>query len=172
MAPLLTVCQPHLSIPRVYPTTVTHTATGRISLLEPNLQNIPKSFQVELTEDLKKKALGRRASSRRRTNSSSLALTPLARLLAPADPSTTVSLRHAIIPVEGNLLISADYSQLEFRVLAHLSSNEALQDTLRKGGDVFKAMAAEINRCKVDEVTDSMRQQAKQIVYGLIYGIA
>jgi len=36
---------------------------------------------------------------------------------------------------------------------------------------VFKAMAAEINRCKVDEVTDSMRQQAKQIVYGLIYGI-
>ena len=161
MAPLLTVCQPHLSIPRVYPTTVTHTATGRISLLEPNLQNIPKSFQVELTEDLKKKALGRRASSRRRTNSSSLALTPLARLLAPADPSTTVSLRHAIIPVEGNLLISADYSQLEFRVLAHLSSNEALQDTLRKGGDLFKAMAAEINRCKVDEVTDSMRQQAQ-----------
>ena len=73
--------------------------------------------------------------------------------------------------MEGNLLISADYSQLEFRVLAHLSSNEALQDTLRKGGDVFKAMAAEINRCKVDEVTDSMRQQAKQIVYGLIYGI-
>ena len=173
VAPLLTVCQVHpiLSVPRVYPTCVTHTATGRVSLHEPNLQNIPKSFQVELTEDLKKKALGRRPSSRRRTNSSSLALTPLARLLAPADPSTTVSLRHAIIPVEGNLLLSADYSQLELRVLAHLSNDTTLQETLRQGGDVFKSMAAEINRCKVEEVTDTMRQQAKQIVYGLIYGI-
>merc|ERR1712240_867729 len=113
------------------------TATGRVSLHEPNLQNIPKSFQVELTEDLKKKALGRRPSSRRRTNSSSLALNPLARLLAPAEPSTTVSLRHAVIPLEGNLLLSADYSQLELRVLAHLSNDKTLQDTLKQGGDVF-----------------------------------
>ena len=173
VAPLLTVCQSHpfISIPRVYPTTVTHTATGRVSLHEPNLQNIPKSFQVELTEDLKKKALGRRASSRRRTNSSSIALTPLARLLAPLDPSTTVSLRHAIVPMEGNLLLSADYSQLELRVLAHLSGDKTLQDTLNQGGDVFKSMAAQINRCQVEEVTDTMRQQAKQIVYGLVYGI-
>eukprot|EP00090_Calanus_glacialis_P026477 TRINITY_DN41690_c0_g1_i1.p1 TRINITY_DN41690_c0_g1~~TRINITY_DN41690_c0_g1_i1.p1 ORF type:complete len:1191 (+),score=470.34 TRINITY_DN41690_c0_g1_i1:391-3573(+) len=173
VAPLLTVCQLHplLSIPRVYPTTVTHTSTGRVSLHEPNLQNIPKSFQVELTEDLKKKALGRRASSRRKGNSSSVALSPLARLLAPLDPSTTVSLRHAIIPMEGNLLLSADYSQLELRVLAHLSSDKTLLDTLSQGGDVFKSMAAQTNRCKVEEVTDTMRQQAKQIVYGLVYGI-
>merc|ERR1719186_1456669 len=173
VAPLLTVCQPHptLSTPRVYPTSITHTSTGRVSLHDPNLQNIPKNFQVELTDDLKKKALGRRASSRRRANSSSMALSPLARLLAPLDPTTTVSLRHAIIPMEGNLLLSADYSQLELRVLAHLSSDQTLLDTLRQGGDVFKAMAAQTNRCLVEEVTDTMRQQAKQIVYGLVYGI-
>eukprot|EP00092_Neocalanus_flemingeri_P102748 GFUD01131440.1.p1 GENE.GFUD01131440.1~~GFUD01131440.1.p1 ORF type:complete len:188 (-),score=54.97 GFUD01131440.1:115-657(-) len=68
VAPLLTACQIHptLSTPRVYPTTITHTSTGRVALHEPNLQNIPKNFQVELTDDLKKKALGRRASTRRR----------------------------------------------------------------------------------------------------------
>lgn len=100
-----------------------------------------------------------------------MALSPLARLLAPLDPTTTVSLRHAIVPMEGNLLLSADYSQLELRVLAHLSSDQVLLDTLRKGGDVFKSMAAQINRCNVEEVTDNLRQQAKQIVYGLVYGI-
>ena len=172
LAPLLTVCMPHPNLhnPRVYPTTVTHIATGRVSLHEPNLQNIPKDFQVELTDDLKKKALGRRAS-RRRTNSSSMALSPLVKLLAPTESTTTVSLRNAIIPMDGNLILSADYSQLELRILAHLSGDQNLQNTLRQGGDVFKAMAAQINKCTVEKVDDTKRQQAKQIVYGLVYGI-
>ena len=173
VSPLLQVSQPHpvLLQPRVYPTSITHTATGRVSLQEPNLQNIPKDFQVEITNDLKKKALGRRASSRRRVNSSSLALTPLARLLSPIEPSTTVSLRLAMTPVDGNLLLSADYSQLELRILAHLSGDQTLIDTLNQGEDVFRSMAAEINNCDKKDVTETMRQQAKQIVYGVIYGI-
>ena len=123
VAPLLHVAVHHpvINQPRVYPSSVTNTLTGRVSMQEPNLQNIPKNFQVELTQDLKMKALGRRASSRKRVNSSSLALTPLARLLSPGEPSTTVSLRLAITPIDGNLLISADYSQLELRILAHMS---------------------------------------------------
>ena len=173
LSPLLHVASLHpiLKQPRVYPTAVTHTATGRVALQEPNLQNIPKDFQVELTPDLKKKALGRRVSSRRRANNSSMALTPLARLLSPSDPSTTVSLRLAITPLEGNLLMSADYSQLELRILAHLSQDESLIQTLSTGGDVFRSMAAEMNHCDAEAVTDKMRQQAKQIVYGVIYGI-
>ena len=173
LSPLLHVASLHpvLKQPRVYPTAVTHTATGRVALQEPNLQNIPKDFQVELNADLKKRALGRRVSSRRRANSSSMALTPLARLLSPADPSTTVSLRLAITPLEGNLLLSADYSQLELRILAHLSQDETLIHTLSSGGDVFRSMAAEMNNCDAEAVTDKMRQQAKQIVYGVIYGI-
>ena len=82
-----------------------------------------------------------------------------------------MSLRHAIVPVEGNLLLSADYSQLELRVMAHLSNDKLLLDTLSKGGDVFQSMAAQINSCEVEQVTDIMRQQAKQVVYGMIYGI-
>ena len=100
-----------------------------------------------------------------------MALTPLARLLSPADPSTTVSLRLAITPLEGNLLLSADYSQLELRILAHLSQDDTLIHTLSSGGDVFRSMAAEMNNCDAEAVTDKMRQQAKQIVYGVIYGI-
>ena len=170
---VLAAARPHpvLQQPRVYPVSITHTATGRVALQEPNLQNIPKDFQVEMTDDLKKRALGRR-SSRRRGNSSSLTLTgPLARLLSPPSPTTTVSLRLAITPAQGNLLVSADYSQLELRILAHLSGDAVLINTLSSGGDVFRAMAAEINNSEPKSVTDEMRQQAKQIVYGVIYGI-
>ena len=65
----------------------------------------------------------------------------------------------------------SDYSQLELRILAHLSADSALLQSLREGQDVFRAMAGQINNCQEGEVTDLMRQQAKQIVYGVIYGI-
>ena len=65
----------------------------------------------------------------------------------------------------------SDYSQLELRILAHLSADPALVQALREGQDVFRAMAGQINNCQQEEVTDQMRQQAKQIVYGVIYGI-
>ena len=64
-----------------------------------------------------------------------------------------------------------DYSQLELRILAHLSADPTLTQSLREGQDVFRAMAGQINNCEEGEVTDLMRQQAKQIVYGVIYGI-
>ena len=57
------------------------------------------------------------------------------------------------------------------RILAHLSGDKTLVQSLREGEDVFKSVAGQINNCEPGEVTDIMRQQAKQIVYGVIYGI-
>ena len=164
---------PELGGARLYPTAVTHTATGRVSLHEPNLQNVPRDFQVALTEELKAAALGKRAGRRKkRRNSSSLALSPLERLLGPPDTSAaTVSLRHAIVPAEGNLFLSADYKQIELRLLAHLSKDPTLCTALKGKEDVFKSIAGQLNNCLVDEVSEDQRREAKQTVYGIIYGM-
>ena len=163
---------PELGGARLYPTAVTHTATGRVSLHEPNLQNVPRDFQVALTEELKAVALGKRAGRRRRRNSSSLALSPLERLLGPPDTSAaTVSLRHAIVPTEGNLFLSADYKQIELRLLAHLSKDPSLCTALKTEEDVFKSIAGQLNNCPVDKVSEDKRREAKQTVYGIIYGM-
>ena len=164
---------PELGGARLYPTAVTHTATGRVSLHEPNLQNVPRDFQVALTEELKAAALGKRAGRRKkRRNSSSLALSPLQRLLGPPDTSAaTVSLRHAIVPAEGNLFLSADYRQIELRLLAHLSKDPTLCTALKVEEDVFKSIAGQLNNCPVDKISEDQRREAKQTVYGIIYGM-
>jgi len=170
--PLLAACvhQTNQTIPRVFSTCITHTATGRVSMHEPNLQNIPNDFQVEVTDDLRQRALGRR-SKRRGSNNRSLVLNHLDKLLEPTKPSSTISLRNAIIPCAGSVYVSADYSQLELRILAHLSQDAQLLATLTNGGDVFKALAARIQKVDEAAVTNEQRQQAKQVVYGLVYGV-
>ena len=174
VTPLLqgAVSHPLLGGVRLYPTAVTHTATGRVSLHEPNLQNVPRDFQLALTEELKAAALGRRAGRRRGRNSSCLALSPLERLLGPPDTSSaTVSLRHAIVPAEGNLFLSADYKQIELRLLAHLSKDPSLCRALSGEEDVFKSIAGQLNNCLGSEISEDQRREAKQTVYGIIYGM-
>lgn len=75
--------------------------------------------------------------------------------------------------VLGSTLLSADYSQLELRILAHLSGDKGLCAVLsRRDGDVFRSIAAAWKKKKNEqEVTDEERQQAKQICYGIIYGM-
>jgi DNA polymerase theta len=82
-----------------------------------------------------------------------------------------VSVRHAIVARPGYCLLSADYSQLELRIMAHLSEDLSLQTTLNSGGDVFKAIASQLQNKDVEEVSREERQQAKEICYGIIYGI-
>ncbi|MDD2648049.1 MAG: DNA polymerase I [Eubacteriales bacterium] len=81
-------------------------------------------------------------------------------------------IRRAIIPAEGMYLVDADYSQIELRVLAHLSGDENMRDAFLKGQDVHTRTAAEVYQVPMDEVTHQMRSSAKAVNFGLVYGIS
>ena len=108
----------------------TATVTGRISSMEPNLQNIPIR-----TEE------GR-------------------------------EIRRAFVAGEGNILLDADYSQIELRVLAHMSGDEAMCEAFNLGQDIHTRTAAEVHGVAMEDVTPDMRRAAKAVNFGIVYGIS
>ena len=80
-------------------------------------------------------------------------------------------IRKAFIPDEGQLFFSADYSQVELRIMAHLSGDEGLIEDFRLGHDIHAATAAKIFHKKIEEVTREERGRAKTANFGIIYGI-
>jgi DNA polymerase I len=105
-------------------------ATGRLSSMEPNLQNIP----IRTPE-------GRR-------------------------------IRQAFIARPGWCIVAADYSQIELRIMAHLSGDAGLLEAFREGRDIHQATAAEVFGMALDQVTAEQRRYAKMINFGLIYGMS
>jgi DNA polymerase-1 len=81
-------------------------------------------------------------------------------------------IRQAFIPEKGRAIVSADYSQIELRILAHLSQDETLMVAFQKDEDIHARTASEIFRVPMDEVTPSMRREAKVINFGIIYGMS
>lgn len=81
-------------------------------------------------------------------------------------------IRRAFIPVEGNLLMAADYVQIELRILAHMSGDENLKKAFEEGLDVHTATAALVFKIPVEEVTKDQRRKAKEVNYGIPYGIS
>jgi DNA polymerase-1 len=81
-------------------------------------------------------------------------------------------IREAFVAEEGGLLFSADYSQIELRILAHLSQDEGLIDAFEKGLDIHTRTAAEIYDVQLNRVTADMRRVAKTVNFGVIYGIS
>jgi DNA polymerase-1 len=79
-------------------------------------------------------------------------------------------IRDAFVPAEGRLLFSADYSQIELRILAHLSRDEALAEAFRTGDDVHVRTAAQVFGVAPADVTPAQRSQVKAINFGIIYG--
>ncbi|XP_054286731.1 DNA polymerase theta-like [Macrosteles quadrilineatus] len=79
--------------------------------------------------------------------------------------------RSAFIASSGNILVSADFSQLELRLLAHFSQDSALLEAFNKTGDVFTAIAAEWNNLPEEQVGAELRHRTKQLCYGMIYGM-
>ncbi|CAG9838530.1 unnamed protein product [Diabrotica balteata] len=123
---------------RIHGRYITHTATGRITMHEPNLQNIPKDFQV---------------------------VNPLTK------ENVDISCRKAFDAPVDYMLLSADYCQLELRLLTHFSQDKLLCKIMGEPGDVFRTVAAKWNKITEEEVTESTRQHAKHICYGIIYGM-
>ena len=81
-------------------------------------------------------------------------------------------IREAVIPDEGCLFLSADYSQIELRLMAHFSQDEHLLAAFRNGQDIHAATAAKIFGLPIDQVTKDQRRQAKTANFGIIYGIS
>ena len=140
-----------LSMFRIHSESQFHTSTGRVAFSEPNIQNVPKEFDVDIS------------SQNRKTNNAQYGESP--------GIVKVVSMRSAFVPYEGAVYLSADYSQLELRIMAHLSGDLKLIDAINQSKDVFKNIAAGVHRIGVDDVTPCQRQQAKQICYGILYGI-
>ncbi|HEX7374318.1 MAG TPA: DNA polymerase, partial [Steroidobacteraceae bacterium] len=105
-------------------------ATGRLSSVDPNLQNIPIR-----TEE------GRR-------------------------------IRQAFVAPEGHRIVAADYSQIELRIMAHLSGDASLLRAFAEDRDIHQATAAEVFGTPADKVTSDQRRAAKAINFGLIYGMS
>ncbi|BCL67093.1 DNA polymerase I [Haemophilus haemolyticus] len=81
-------------------------------------------------------------------------------------------IRQAFIAREGYSIVAADYSQIELRIMAHLSGDQSLINAFSQGKDIHRSTAAEIFGVSLDEVTNEQRRNAKAINFGLIYGMS
>lgn len=81
-------------------------------------------------------------------------------------------IRRAFIAPSGSVLVDADYSQIELRLLAHLSGDEAMCEAFTLGQDIHARTAAEVYGVPLDEVTPQMRSSAKAVNFGIVYGIS
>ncbi|MBR2450927.1 MAG: DNA polymerase I [Paludibacteraceae bacterium] len=81
-------------------------------------------------------------------------------------------IRQAVIPDDGSVFLSADYSQIELRLMAHFSQDPHLVEAFRSGQDIHAATAAKIFNVPINQVTKDQRRQAKTANFGIIYGIS
>ncbi len=81
-------------------------------------------------------------------------------------------IRRLFVPEEGHLFVGGDYSQIELRILAHISGDEALIEAFRKDEDVHRRTAAEVFGVPLDRVTPEMRNSAKAVNFGIVYGMS
>ncbi|XP_007181916.2 DNA polymerase theta isoform X1 [Balaenoptera acutorostrata] len=172
---------PFLGMERIYPVSQSHTATGRITFIEPNIQNVPRDFEIKMPtlveESPPSQALGKgllptgRGGKKKGCGLNPRHQAEMEERASDKGMPFSVSMRHAFVPFPGGLILAADYSQLELRILAHLSHDHRLIQVLNTGADVFRSIAAEWKMIEPESVGDDLRQQAKQICYGIIYGM-
>ncbi|XP_063662214.1 DNA polymerase theta isoform X9 [Pan troglodytes] len=172
---------PFLGMERIYPVSQSHTATGRITFIEPNIQNVPRDFEIKMPtlvgESPPSQAVGKgllpmgRGKYKKGFSVNPRCQAQMEERAADRGMPFSISMRHAFVPFPGGSILAADYSQLELRILAHLSHDRRLIQVLNTGADVFRSIAAEWKMIEPESVGDDLRQQAKQICYGIIYGM-
>ena len=81
-------------------------------------------------------------------------------------------IRSAFIANKGNVILAADYSQIELRIMAHISEDKSLIESFRNNVDVHRSTAAQVFNTELDKVTKDQRRKAKAINFGLIYGMS
>ena len=158
------VSHSNLESSRIHSSCQIQTATGRVSISDPNLQNVPKEYPV---------GLHKVSSSTQQTLLNSLLpeFEICGSQIEGMDMIKTVCMRNVFEPFPGGVFVAADYSQLELRLLAHISQDTKLRRFLNKGGDAFRMIAGEWLSIEPSNISDVQRQQTKQMCYGMIYGI-
>ena len=81
-------------------------------------------------------------------------------------------IRKVFLPREGCVFLDADYSQIELRVLAHMSADENLIKAYKEAQDIHRMTASQVFHIPFDEVTDLQRRNAKAVNFGIVYGIS
>ncbi len=90
----------------------------------------------------------------------------------PTRSEDAKDIKSAFFPSDGNVLVSADYSQIELRLMAHMSGDEDLIDAFKHGKDIHAMTAAQILGIALEDVTPAQRRDAKAVNFGIIYGIS
>ncbi len=127
---------------------------GLLAMIDPRTGRVHTSFNQNVT------ATGRISSTEPNLQNIPVR-TPLGR-----------EIRKAFVASPGNLLVGADYSQIELRLLAHISGDAAMQDAFRSGGDIHARTASEVFDTPLSQVTPQQRSAAKAVNFGIVYGIS
>ena len=90
----------------------------------------------------------------------------------PVRTDLGAEIRKMFVPKEGCVLVDADYSQIELRVLAHIADDKTMQEAFRSGTDIHTATAAQVFGVEVENVTPLQRRHAKAVNFGIVYGIS
>ena len=173
------VCHKDLDSVRIHSTYHVHTATGRVATSDPNLQMVPKEYDIGTVSSLATLFQSARTSadvcslvSESQCYRGACSFLGIEEKVSQSHPhKSSINMRSVFVPFPGGVFLAADYSQLELRILAHMSGDLKLQQILNSEGDVFKIIAGEWLGVPVDQVTAEDRQNAKQICYGMVYGI-
>ncbi len=159
------VAHEHLECFRIHANVQVHTATGRVTMSDPSLQMVPKEF------DIGSKASSSAANPSLLSDSQCLGAGDSETMDTIPAPPSSVCMRNVFQPFPGGVFLTADYSQLELRILAHMSGDAKLKRFLNGKGDIFKMIAGEWLGVSASNITSKQRQDAKQVCYGMVYGI-